>query len=96
MTCSRVVVAALLAFAAALPLSASARQVEPELGLPVDLSAAAAIEADTANASEASTSATPSKNRREFVSDVAEPKSYLLLLAGLGVLGLVVSRRKLG
>ncbi|MES1164050.1 MAG: PEP-CTERM sorting domain-containing protein [Rhizobacter sp.] len=90
------VVAAALAYAAAVPLSSSARQVEPELGLPVDISAGSAVEADTVKAPEATGSTTSSKSRREFVSDVAEPKSYLLLLAGLGVLGFVASRRKLG
>jgi hypothetical protein len=96
MTCSRVVVAAALALAVMFPRPASARQLEPELGLPVDISTAASGEADVAQIVEATTFTTSSKSRREFVSDVAEPKSYLLLLAGLGVLGFVASRRKLG
>jgi hypothetical protein len=92
---SCVAVAAATVFAAALSLPVMARQVE--LGLPVEVSSSlASAEFDAAKAPDASTSTVNPRAARATVSDVAEPKSYALLLAGLGVLVYVARRRRLG
>jgi len=93
---SCVAIAVATALVAAGPFSATARQSAPEFGLPVELSGAApAAEFKFTQVPEGSTSATPPKARREAASDVAEPNSSLLLLAGLGVLVFIARRRRL-
>lgn len=94
---SCVAVAAATVLAAALSLPATARQVELELGLPVEVSSSlASAELGAAKAPDASTSTVKPRTARATIPDVAEPESYALLLAGLAVLVYVARRRRLG